>query len=68
MNAKRNSEIMKRHKAGATYGQIANAMGLTRSAVSGVVYRNRPDDPHNSMAFPDKKATTDGALSEWDAT
>ena len=40
-NRKRNAEIMRRIGQDKSYGWIGQKMGLTRSVVAGVVYRNR---------------------------
>lgn len=51
----RNQRIMRLHRAGATYGQIVNALrrdfpDLTRSAVAGVVCRTRAPIGTGSIA------------------
>jgi DNA-binding CsgD family transcriptional regulator len=40
-NTDRNRRVMARIAQGWTYGQIALAMGISRSTVAGVVSRNR---------------------------
>jgi hypothetical protein len=37
----RDRRILRRLKAGESYGHIAGAMGLTRSVVAGVAHRDR---------------------------
>jgi len=50
MNVERNAKIMKLVAEGYAYSAIAERMGMTRNAVSGVVFRHKHPDVKTSQA------------------
>ena len=57
-NHQRNKEVMTRHQNGETYGKIAADMGITRSIVAGIIYRNRSTEPDAGKAASRRGSST----------
>jgi hypothetical protein len=51
-SAKRVAVVMSFVASGRSYGQIAEELGMSRSAVAGIVHRNRKTQPDPSRAAP----------------
>jgi len=50
-NKVRNVEIMRLFEAGNSYGEISEIIGCSRSAVAGVICRNRKNTPDPSRVL-----------------